>query len=68
LKFPEIQQFRGIFLFLSPTKKCRFKNLKMSHSVVENIKPVDPLLYSQLIHQKNIGFMKRKMHFNPGQF
>ena len=35
---------------------------------VENIKPVDPLLYSQLIHQKNIGFMKRKMHFNPGQF
>lgn len=35
---------------------------------MENIKPVDPLLYSQLIHQKNIGFMKRKMHFNPGQF
>lgn len=37
-------------------------------SQLENIKPVDPLLYSQLIHQKNIGFMKRKMHFNPGQF
>ena len=34
LKSSEIQQFRGIFLFLSPTKKCRFKNLKMSHSVV----------------------------------
>ena len=25
LKSSEIQQFRGIFLFLSPTKKCRFK-------------------------------------------
>ena len=35
---------------------------------LENIKPVDPLLYSQLTHQKNIGFMKRKMQFNPGQF
>jgi len=34
LKSSEIQQFRGFFLFLSPTKKCRFKNLKMSHSVV----------------------------------
>ena len=25
LKSSEIQQFRGFFLFLSPTKKCRFK-------------------------------------------
>ena len=34
LKSPEIQLFQGIFLFPRHTKTCRFRNLKMSHSVV----------------------------------
>ena len=49
--------------------KTAFIQLMILYMVLlENIKPVDPLLYSQLTHQKNIGFMKRKMQFNPGQF
>jgi len=31
LKSSEIQQFRGIFLFLSPTKKCRFKKAQFEN-------------------------------------
>ena len=34
LKSPEIQQFQGIFLFPKNVKTCRFRNLKISHSVV----------------------------------
>ena len=36
--------------------------------LLENIKSIDPLLYSKLTHQKNIRIKQRKMHFNPGLF
>ena len=35
---------------------------------MENIKSLDPLLYSKLTHQKILELSREKMHFNPGQF
>ena len=35
---------------------------------LENIKSLDPLLYSKLTHQKILELSREKMHFNPGQF